>query len=160
VGAFAGGGPVARYGGHRGLLLRNTAAAETVLLAAATLTTALAASPLPGAVRIAVAALAALALGVQNATIRTLKVPDLTTTVLTMTLTGVVADARHGSGRVRRRRVLAIISMFAGAAVGATLVLQVGPGWALTAATLTTAVVAGGAALASRRPAAWQAARG
>jgi uncharacterized membrane protein YoaK (UPF0700 family) len=42
----------------------------------------------------AVIALLALAMGVRNATVRRLGVPDLTTTVLTMTLTGLAADSR------------------------------------------------------------------
>ena len=46
----------------------------------------------------AVAALAAVALGLQNSVVRRLAVPDLTTTVLTMTLTGIAADVRS-SGR-------------------------------------------------------------
>jgi len=42
----------------------------------------------------AVIALLALGMGVRNATVRRLGVPDLTTTVLTMTLTGLAADSR------------------------------------------------------------------
>ena len=46
----------------------------------------------------AVIALLALAMGVRNATVRRLAVPDLTTTVLTMTLTGLAADSRVAGG--------------------------------------------------------------
>ena len=46
----------------------------------------------------AVIALLALAMGVRNATARRLAVPDLTTTVLTMTLTGLAADSRIAGG--------------------------------------------------------------
>jgi len=56
----------------------------------------------------AVIALLALAMGVRNATVRRLGVPDLTTTVLTMTLTGLAADSRiaGGSGSPGRTGVL------------------------------------------------------
>jgi uncharacterized membrane protein YoaK (UPF0700 family) len=72
-----------------------------------------------------VAAVLALALGAQNAIVRQLKVPDLTTTVLTMTLTGIAADVRRQPRQVIFRRVLAVLAMFGGAAVGAVLVLHV-----------------------------------
>jgi uncharacterized membrane protein YoaK (UPF0700 family) len=71
----------------------------------------------------AVIALLALAMGVRNATVRTLAVPDLTTTVLTMTLTGLAADSRvaGGPGGGSVRRIAAVLAMFAGALTGALL---------------------------------------
>jgi uncharacterized membrane protein YoaK (UPF0700 family) len=71
----------------------------------------------------AVIAMLALAMGVRNATVRRLAVPDLTTTVLTMTLTGLAADSRlaGGSGRGSMRRIAAILAMLAGAVAGALL---------------------------------------
>jgi uncharacterized membrane protein YoaK (UPF0700 family) len=68
-----------------------------------------------------VIALLALAMGVRNATIRRIAVPDLTTTVLTMTLTGLAADSRlaGGDGRGSTRRILAVAAMLVGALVGA-----------------------------------------
>ena len=70
-----------------------------------------------------VIAMLALAMGVRNATVRTLGVPDLTTTVLTMTLTGLAADSRlaGGPGKGSPRRTAAVVAMFAGALVGALL---------------------------------------
>ena len=56
-------------------------------LAAATLT------PDSSALIYGVIVLTALAMGVRNATVRTLAVPDLTTTVLTLTLTGLAAES-------------------------------------------------------------------
>ncbi len=66
-------------------------------------------------------------MGLQNATARALAVPDLTTTVLTLTLTGLAADSRMGAGRASRpgRRWASVLAMFAGALVGALLVLKV-----------------------------------
>ena len=72
----------------------------------------------------AIIALLALAMGVRNATVRGLGVPDLTTTVLTMTLTGLSADSRlaGGSGKGTVRRSGAVLSMLVGAIVGALIV--------------------------------------
>jgi uncharacterized membrane protein YoaK (UPF0700 family) len=71
----------------------------------------------------AVIALLALAMGVRNATVRRLSVPDLTTTVLTMTLTGLAADSRvaGGSGQGSVRRITAVLAMLSGAVAGALL---------------------------------------
>ena len=78
-------------------------------------------------------ALLALAMGLQNATARALAVPDLTTTVLTLTLTGLAADSTPAGGTNPRwaRRLLATAAMLLGAAVGAFLVLHVGAAAAL-----------------------------
>ena len=72
--------------------------------------------------------LTGLAMGFRNATIRQLKVPDLTTTVLTLTLTGLAADSRAAGGDNPNwaRRASAVLSIFVGAAVGAWLLLNVG----------------------------------
>jgi uncharacterized membrane protein YoaK (UPF0700 family) len=70
-----------------------------------------------------VIALLALAMGARNASVRRLGVPDLTTTVLTMTLTGLAADAAvaGGSGAGSARRAAAVASMLVGAIAGALL---------------------------------------
>jgi uncharacterized membrane protein YoaK (UPF0700 family) len=70
-----------------------------------------------------VIALLALAMGVRNATVRRIGVPDLTTTVLTMTLTGLAADSplAGGSGKGSVRRVAAVLAMLIGALAGALL---------------------------------------
>jgi uncharacterized membrane protein YoaK (UPF0700 family) len=69
-------------------------------------------------------ALLAFAMGIRNATVRRLKVADLTTTVLTMTLTGLAADSplAGGDGKGSWRRGAAVVSMLIGACVGALLV--------------------------------------
>ncbi|WP_339823706.1 YoaK family protein [uncultured Parasphingorhabdus sp.] len=76
----------------------------------------------------AIIALTAIAMGYRNGTIRQLKIPDLTTTVLTLTLTGLAADSRiaGGSNPNWLRRCAAVLCIFAGAATGATLVLIYG----------------------------------
>jgi hypothetical protein len=71
--------------------------------------------------------LTALAMGLRNATVRRLAVPDLTTTVLTLTLTGLAADSSLAGGANPRieRRIASVLLMFAGAAIG-TLLLHLG----------------------------------
>jgi uncharacterized membrane protein YoaK (UPF0700 family) len=68
-----------------------------------------------------VVGLLALAMGARNASVRRLGVPDLTTTVLTMTLTGLTAEwsMAGGSGSGGARRLAAVLAMLGGAVVGA-----------------------------------------
>jgi uncharacterized membrane protein YoaK (UPF0700 family) len=72
----------------------------------------------------AVIILTAVAMGLRNATVRRLAVPDMTTTVLTLTLTGVAADSSLAGGSNTRigSRTATVLLMFAGAAIGALLV--------------------------------------
>jgi uncharacterized membrane protein YoaK (UPF0700 family) len=74
----------------------------------------------------AVIVLTAVAMGLRNATVRRLAVPDLTTTVLTLTFTGLAAESYFGGGSNPRigRRVGSVVLMFAGAAIGALLLHQ------------------------------------
>jgi uncharacterized membrane protein YoaK (UPF0700 family) len=76
----------------------------------------------------AIIGLTAVAMGFRNATIRQLKVADLTTTVLTMTLTGLGADslAAGGANANRARRLAAVVAIFIGAAIGAALLFRFG----------------------------------
>jgi uncharacterized membrane protein YoaK (UPF0700 family) len=93
-------------------------------------------------------AILALAMGTRNAAVRRLGVPDLTTTVLTMTLTGLAGDSRlaGGSGAGTARRLAAVGSMLAGALIGALLVKS-----SLVAPLLAAAAVTVAALLISRR---------
>jgi uncharacterized membrane protein YfcA len=97
-------------------------------------------------------------MGIQNAMARNLAVPDLTTTVLTMTLTGIGHDARSGRrGHVTlARRILVVATMLAGAVAGASLVLNTGAVAPLALAAGLLAVTAGTAARAARRPGEWR----
>ena len=67
----------------------------------------------------------AIAMGIRNAVVRALAVPDMTTTVLTLTLTGLAADSSvAGNGNPRwGRRVAAVLCMLTGAAAGAKLLM-------------------------------------
>lgn len=84
-------------------------------------------------------ALTAVAMGFRNAVVRQLKVPDLSTTVLTLTITGIASDSRlaAGDGANQRTRIAAVCMIFAGAAAGAALVLTLGLGPTLLLAAMT-----------------------
>ena len=62
-------------------------------------------------------ALTALAMGTRNAAVRKLAIPDLTTTVLTLTITGIGADSSLADGNNPRlaRRGASVTAMFLGA---------------------------------------------
>ena len=64
------------------------------------------------------------AMGIRNAVVRKLAERDLTTTVLTMTITGLAADSSlaRGSNPGWARRACSLVLMFGGAAAGAWLV--------------------------------------
>src|SRR5258708_12952827 len=72
----------------------------------------------------ALIALTALAMGTRNAAVRKLAIPDLTTTVLTLTITGIGADSSlaHGTNPTLPRTVRSIAAMFLGAALGAVVI--------------------------------------
>lgn len=142
-GGIAAGRLAARLGDDRRRQLRAAAAIELALCASA-IPIAAAAGQHLGASRYALIGLMALAMGVQNATARRLAVADLTTTVLTLTLTGIAADSWLGGGTGARtaRRVLAVIAMLLGAIAGALLLLQLAPVAPLVLAAVLLALVA------------------
>jgi uncharacterized membrane protein YoaK (UPF0700 family) len=107
----------------------------------------------PGHALYAIIALTAIAMGFRNATIRQLKVPDLTTTVLTLTITGLAADSSLAGGGNPNwgRRVGSIAAILLGAAVGALLVTHVGLAIPLM---LTGALVLAGTIACTLHPAA------
>jgi uncharacterized membrane protein YoaK (UPF0700 family) len=157
LGALAGGALRTRLGGHRARLLSATAAAQTVLLLAALIITAVTASPGPPGYRYGLIVLLAVSLGAQNAAARTLAVPDLTTTVLTLTITGIAADASiaGGAGSRAGRRMIAVTAMLVGALVGAVLVVHAQFVWPLAIALAAVAAVAAASHLLGRSGPAW-----
>ena len=84
-----------------------------------------------------------LAMGAQAATARAIGVKDVTTVVITSTITGLAMDSplAGGSGALWPRRLLAVLLMLAGAAVGAAL-LRVHAGAGLLVAGLICAAIA------------------
>jgi uncharacterized membrane protein YoaK (UPF0700 family) len=99
VGAFAGGQLEAQWAGHRARALRLGAGVQAVGLLVATVIAAIAGSHPHPAFRYVLLVLLAAGMGLQNAVVRRLAVPDLTTTVLTMTLTGLASDLRTTRAR-------------------------------------------------------------
>ncbi len=71
--------------------------------------------------------LTAIAMGLRTATVRALGIPDITTTVLTTTVTELAADSPLAGGNHPRtgRRIASVLAMFGGAALG-TLLLHYG----------------------------------
>lgn len=158
VGALAGGRLGAIAGAHRGRYLALVTYWKVALIGAA-LVVAIA-IPAPGHT-LPLVALLAVAMGMQNAAARRSSVPDLTTTVLTLTLTGLAADSRLAGGNASRpmRRVLAATTMLAGAAVGALVALRSGSSAVLAIILLLEVAIAIAAYRASSSTAAWTAAR-
>ena len=130
--------------GRRELLLGVTAGIQAVIVAETVTMTALTPIPIPAGLRYALIASLSLTMGAQNATARKLAVPDLTTTVLTLTITGIAADSplAGATGAHAARRLISVVAMFLGALVGAELVLHVHIVYPLVIALVILAVVA------------------
>ncbi|MFI6085169.1 YoaK family protein [Streptomyces sp. NPDC051217] len=126
AGAVGGGRLAHRVPRHRGRVLLSVTVVQTVLLLAAWVTSRVADPPFDGGVRWVLIVLLAVAMGAQNAVVRSLAVPDLTTTVLTMTITGIAADGRLGGGGGARAgvRFVTAVAMFLGALAGAALIVH------------------------------------
>lgn len=159
LGALLGGGIALRRGHHRALHLRTGMLFEVGLVAVAMVLAYIDPAFDTFWMRVVAIVTLAAAMGIQNAVARSLAVPDLTTTVLTQTLTGAFADGTAHAGAHIARRLLIVVCMFAGAATGATLILVAHHGLALTTATALLAVVLLVASLHARSTAAWTAAR-
>jgi uncharacterized membrane protein YoaK (UPF0700 family) len=96
-------------------------------------------------------------MGVQNSSVRRLAVPDLTTTVLTLTVTGIGADSALGGGKGSKsgRRLVSVAAMFIGALAGAALILHVHVALPLIMALAIVAAVAVVSQWSSRSDPAW-----
>ncbi|MET7487313.1 YoaK family protein [Streptomyces sp. NPDC005538] len=144
LGAAVGGRIAARMEtGSRRTLARVSLGAEALLVGIATVIAFVA--PGDSATTHPLIALTALAMGLRNATVRKLKVTDFTTTtVLTMTLTGLVADSTAGgaSGPGSFRRASAAVAMLLGAFLGAWLTLHHDLRYPLLVAALAAGVFA------------------
>nr|WP_229866366.1 YoaK family protein [Streptomyces spinoverrucosus] len=115
-------------------------AVEAVLLLAA----AAVAFAAPHQARYPLIVLTAVAMGIRNGTVRKLAIPDMTTTVLTLTVTGLAFDSSLAGGTNPRaaRRITAVLAMLAGALSGAWLVLHHGLGLPLLISAVSAAATA------------------
>jgi uncharacterized membrane protein YoaK (UPF0700 family) len=143
VGAVAGGRLTARVT-RRSRMLPAAIAAEAIFVAGGATVACTAATVAVGWGRYATIALLAFAMGIRNAVIRRLSIPDMTTTVLTMTLTGLAADSTLAGGTNPRalRKAASVIAMLLGAVAGAALFLHKGPGLPLVIAAAAAALTA------------------
>lgn len=149
LGAFLGGRWAVHRDVHRGQLLAVAAATQAGLVVAAAIVAGTAGVG-TSAARLSLVGLLAVAMGGQNAVARRLAVPDLTTTVLTLTVTGLVADATSWS--VRGRRLVPVLAMLAGALAGGLLLRLVNVAASLWLAAALLAACSAIAYAASRLP--------
>jgi uncharacterized membrane protein YoaK (UPF0700 family) len=126
VGAVFGGRLGTRHRDHRGRLHSSASFVQAGFLAVAVVLAIVGGSPPSAGYRYALIALLGLSMGIQNAAARAIAVPDLTTTVLTLTITGIAADSSLGSGKGSRagRRLVPVITMLIGGLIGAALILH------------------------------------
>jgi len=142
MGALAGGRVAVWLASRPHRWLRVAIGTEASVLALVAILTAAGVLPFSGRGDYATIVILAMALGLQNSTVRHFAVPDLTTTVLSLTLTGLAADSTlvGGGGSRPHRRLGSVAAMLAGAAIGAGL-LQVSPSGVIgLAAALATGV--------------------
>ncbi|GAB2968922.1 YoaK family protein [Nocardioides montaniterrae] len=142
VGGAAIGGRVMRYAGT-GWTRPVTAAFSTVAAVMVALGVLLLVVDDPAhGLMVGVTTCAALAMGLQATTARHVAVPDVTTVVITSTLTGLAADPFTGSHLPRAvRRFAAVALILVGALIGA-LLLEVTLGLGLVVAGCVVAIVA------------------
>ena len=129
AGAVVGGRLGTLLGRHRGRFIAFATYVQLAFVGAALIVAIAARESITNTVpSFALIVLLGLAMGLQNAVARRLGVPDLTTTVLTLTLTGIAADSllAGGSGPSPKRRLAATATMCVGAATGAFLTLRFG----------------------------------
>ncbi len=157
LGALLGGRLGAALGQHRGRLLNVAAGLQVLLLLIASLLAIISASPVSSGYRYPLIISLGAAMGIQNATARKLAVPDLTTTVLTLTITGIAADSAiaGGKGSVAGRRLAAVAAMLIGALLGATFIVHVNIAYPLILALIGMIGVAAASRPLARSDAAW-----
>ena len=150
LGALAGGLFRSRLSSQLHRQLAVATGTQLILLVAAVILSAIAGGSPQDGLRYGLVAVLAVAMGIQNATARGLAVPDLTTTVLTLTITGIAADTRAAGGTGSRagRRLISIAAMLGGALVGAVLIIRGQVTAVLVIALILLAVVTAGTRLA------------
>jgi len=129
VGAFAGGRLAVHLTDRLPTWLRTAFTIQAAVLALVALLGGLGVLTYTGHRALLTTAVLAASFGLQNATVRRLAAPDLTTTVLTLTLVGLAADSHlaGGPGARPHRRLGSVLAMLAGAATGALLLRITSP---------------------------------
>ena len=161
AGAYVGGRVCSATRPHRGRALRDVVGVKLALAAVVTVFAVASGSQLAHGVRDAMIVLLAMSMGTQLAAIRYLKVPDLPTAALTLTVTGALSERGLGPFHPAvLRRIVAMLAFAAGAISGAVLVLYVALGAALGLGLAIIVGVAIAAHVASRSSAEWTASPG
>jgi uncharacterized membrane protein YoaK (UPF0700 family) len=157
AGSVGGGRIGARWSSDRGRLLAFASATELLLVASGLVVAAFSIHHVGTGSRYTLIVVLAVAMGVQNAAARKLAVAELTTTVLTMTMTGIAADSPLAGGHGSRllRRGLSVAAMLLGALIGGALVLKVDNPAPLALATCLLATISFVTYRASRSAPAW-----
>ena len=159
IGALLGGLIGSRLEQHRGHLLTLSAMLEALLFGISVVLTALSGNSIPitAGYEYGLIIVLGIGMGLQNATARKLAVPDLTTTVLTLTIVGMIADSRlvDGSGSKAGRRLLSVAAMLIGGFIGASFILHASIIAPLVLALMITAVIAVSARVLSSHDPAW-----
>jgi uncharacterized membrane protein YoaK (UPF0700 family) len=142
---------------NRGRLLVASATVQALLLGFSTALSFLSGNPIPTGFVYGIIIPLAFSMGIQNAVARKLSVPDLTTTVLTLTIVGIAADSRMAGGGGTRlgRRLISVLAMFAGALIGAVLILKASASLPIGIAFVVIAIVALSARALSRKNPPW-----
>ncbi|MCU1501977.1 MAG: conserved rane protein of unknown function [Ilumatobacteraceae bacterium] len=139
------------------VLIRIAIVAEIALVVVALVVAAIGEEPFTGIGRTLILTLLALAMGIQNAAARQLAVPDLTSTVLTLTFTGLAVDGlRKQSRATMTRRGAALGAMLIGALAGAAIDIHGGAVWALALAILLLLLAGGAAAVLPTQLGQWR----
>jgi len=161
LGALAGGRIGSSTSAHRGRLLAVSSCVQALAVGGALLVSLASFGVRDGSSAYALVLLLAFAMGLQTATARRLRVPDLTTTVLTLTVTGLAADSHPADGTHPNtgRRLAAIAAMFVGAFAGAVLIFRVSVSAALALAVVLLVLNAMAGCRWSSSTAAWTAAK-
>ena len=156
-GALVGGKVGLRLGEHRGRLLSTAASIQVVFLAASVVLAALSRNSMTTGFRYPLIVVLGIAMGIQNATARKLAVPDMTTTVLTLTITGTAADSSlaGGKGSLAGRRFITVATMMVGALIGAALVIHVHIVYPLVIALIVMVIVATATRLVGKPDSPW-----
>jgi uncharacterized membrane protein YoaK (UPF0700 family) len=157
LGALAGGKLAAQLKHDRGRHLSSATSLQAALLPGAAGLVLVGGSLMAAAYHVARIVVLGIAMGIQNATARSLAVPDMTTTVLTLTLTGLAADSLQAgaTGSSASRRLLAVAAMLTGALVGAALLIHLAVIWPLLLALGMALLVAVSARILGSSNPAW-----
>ncbi len=133
IGVLIGGRACEAARSHRGRALRNVLVVKLWLAGGVTVIAVLTGPRFPSGARDAMVVMLAMSMGAQLAAIRFLKVPDLLTVVLTMTITGVITERKRGwHDPAMVRRGLSLVAFTVGALSGGLLILNVGVAAALS----------------------------